>query len=51
MFRDTPSQKRPPNTTVKKKKKHVKPLVELPPFPIDLVQMKNRNRKLLASLN
>ena len=33
------------------KRKHVRPLAELPPFPLDLVQMKNRNRKLLASLN
>ena len=40
---------RAPNSV--KKQTHVKPLVELPPFPIDLVQMKNRNRKLLASLN
>jgi hypothetical protein len=31
--------------------RHIKPLVELPPFPIDLVKMKIRNRKLLASLN
>ena len=38
------------NTSVKKRT-HVKPLAELPPFPLDLVQMKNRNRKLLASLN
>lgn len=31
--------------------RHIKPLVELPSFPIDIVQMKIRNRKLLASLN
>ena len=31
--------------------KHIKPLNELPGFPIDIVQMKIRNRKLLASLN
>ena len=30
---------------------HIKPLVELPEFPIDLCQAKIRNRKLLASLN
>ena len=30
---------------------HIKPLIELPGFPIDLVKMKIRNRKLLASLN
>ena len=30
---------------------HIKPLNELPAFPIDMVQMKIRNRKLLASLN
>lgn len=35
----------------KKKHTHVKRLYELPAFPLDLVQMKNRNRKLLASLN
>ena len=31
--------------------KHIKQLIELPPFPIDMVKMKIRNRKLLASLN
>ena len=31
--------------------KHIKPLVELPGFPIDIVQMKIRNRKLISSLN
>ena len=31
--------------------KYIKPLFELPPFPIDMVKMKIRNRKLLASLN
>ena len=31
--------------------KHIKPLAELPGFPIDIVKMKIRNRKLLASLN
>lgn len=29
----------------------MKPLSELPTFPLDIVQLKNRNRKLLASLN
>lgn len=29
----------------------MKPIYELPPFPLDLVQLKCRNRKLLASLN
>ena len=29
----------------------MKPIHELPPFPLDLVQLKCRNRKLLASLN
>ena len=31
--------------------KHIKPLAELKAIPMDLVQMKIRNRKLLASLN
>ena len=30
---------------------HIKPLVALPGFPMDLVGLKIRNRKLLASLN
>ena len=30
---------------------HIKKLIDLPPFPLDLIGMKNRNRKLLASLN
>ena len=34
-----------------KKGNHIKPLSELAPFPIDICQMKIRNRKLLASLN
>ena len=31
--------------------KHIKAISELPGFPIDIVQMKIRNRKLLSSLN
>ena len=31
--------------------KHIKPLYELPGFPMDIIQMRMRNRKLLASLN
>ena len=31
--------------------KHIVPLEELPSFPMNLVEMKIRNRKLLASLN
>ena len=34
-----------------KKKMHIKPITELPGFPMDMVKMKIRNRKLLASLN
>ena len=30
---------------------HIKPINELPGFPMDMVKMKIRNRKLLASLN
>ena len=34
-----------------RKGKHIRPLIDLPAFPFDQVQMKIRNRKLLASLN
>lgn len=33
------------------KPKDIRPLKELPGFPMDIVQVKNRNRKLLAALN
>ena len=47
----TEKQDRADLEKLRSKASHIKPLAELPEFPIDLCQAKIRNRKLLASLN